>query len=349
MIALDHFGLLARTWFVFGLALSPACDGTDARELASKAPNSSRQVAFLLATLQEERYQKDQKYFEDKARSLGLSPFTLSADNDSARQLSQVEDALARGARVLVIQPTDTASAVSYVKKARAAGAKVIAYDRSIAGADAWVAHDSFRVGRLQAREALKATDGKGNYVLLNGQSGSTVAEAIARGYRETLSSAVKSGRITIVVEKSHSAWSPAQALETVEDALTKARGDIDAILANNSGLARGAVQAIIAASPDGDTFIAGADADAANVNYVCEGKQSVEVMKDIRDLAQSAATLAFRLAQGKKITAERKWSGIPAFPSPVRLIHRDNVTEALIESGFHDAAMVSSCIESNP
>src|SRR5690606_19913321 len=119
-------------------------------------------------------------YFETKARSLGLSPFTLSADNDNARQLSQVEDALARGAKILVIQPTDSATADGYVQKAHAAGAKVVAYDRPIAGADVWAAHDSFQVGKLQAERALEATGGRGNYLLLNGQSGSSVAEAIA-------------------------------------------------------------------------------------------------------------------------------------------------------------------------
>src|SRR5438067_430946 len=68
-------------------------------------------VAFLLSTLQEERYQKDKKYFEEKATSLGLAPFTLAADNDNAKQLAQVEDALSRGAKVLVIQPTDSVAA----------------------------------------------------------------------------------------------------------------------------------------------------------------------------------------------------------------------------------------------
>jgi D-xylose transport system substrate-binding protein len=75
-------------------------------------------VGFLLSTLQEERYQKDKAYFEDAASKLGLKPFTLAADNDNARQLNQVEDALARGAKVLVIQPTDSAAAGAYVSKA---------------------------------------------------------------------------------------------------------------------------------------------------------------------------------------------------------------------------------------
>ena len=253
-------------------------------------------MALLLSTLQEERYQKDKRYFEDKARALGLSPFTLAADNDNARQLSQVEDALSRGAKVLVIQPTDSAAAAAYVAKAHDKGAKVVAYDRAIAGGgtDFAVAHDSHEVGVLQAQAAIKATGGKGNFVILNGQSGHSVALEIARGYHDVLKPYVDRGDVKIIVEKSHDAWSPEQALKTMEDAIAKSGGDIAAVLANNSGMARGAVQAVQAGNLGSKKiFIAGSDADAANVNYVCEGKQSVEVLKDIKPLAEKAAEVA--------------------------------------------------------
>src|SRR5665647_632706 len=100
-------------------------------------------------------------------------------------------------------------------------------------------------------------------------------------------------------MKQNHSAWSPEQALRTVEDALTRTGGKIDAILANNSGMARGAVQAVSAAGLT-KVFIAGADADAANVNFVCQGKQSIEVLKDIQPLAKTAADVAKQLLDGK-------------------------------------------------
>src|SRR5262249_3112356 len=155
------------------------------------------------------RYQKDQRHFEEAAKQAGLAPFTLSADNDNARQLSQIEDALSRRAKVLVIQPTDSAAAGSYVAKAHAAGVKVVAYDRSIPGADFYVAHDSHRIGVLQAQAAVAATGGKGNYVLLDGQSGHSVASEITRGYHEVLKPYVDKGAITIVAERNHDSWSP--------------------------------------------------------------------------------------------------------------------------------------------
>ena len=332
-------------WLILLTLLAPACS-------KSHAPGAPEQpkVAFLLSTLQEERYQKDRRFFEDAAKKAGLQPFTLAADNDNAKQLSQVEDALSRGAKVLVIQPTDSAAAAAYVDKAHAQGAKVVAYDRGIGkdgqGApDFYVAHDSHQVGMLQAEAAVKATGGKGNYVLLDGQSGHSVATEIARGYHDVLKPYVDKGDIHIVVEKSHDAWAPEQALKTVEDALAKTKGDLAAILANNSGMARGAVQALQAAGKK--AFVAGADADAANVNYVCEGKQSVEVLKDVRPLAEKAAEVAAQLATGKPVKGDEGhstpgWVQVAAVP--VYLITADNAKKLIVDSGFQPAGAIPAC-----
>jgi D-xylose transport system substrate-binding protein len=343
----------SKSIFCLGVLLLGALAACKGKGDAAEAPAAgagaatNNRVAFLLSTLQEERYKKDQRYFEDLAAKKGLQAFTLSADNDNARQLSQVEDALSRKAAVLVIQPTDSAAAGGYVAKAHAKGAKVVAYDRSIPGADFYVAHDSYRVGVIQAQEAIKATGGKGNYVLLDGQSGHSVAKEIARGYAETLKPYIDKGAITIVMEKNNDAWSPEQALKTVEDAISKTKGNIQAILANNSGMARGAVQAVQAAGLGGkNIFIAGADADAANVNYVCEKKQSIEVLKDIKPLAEEAATVADALIHGQTVAATADSTGVPVVAVPVVLITSDNVKTILIDSGFHAASALPSCVK---
>ena len=308
------------------------------------ADPSHPRVAFLLSTLQEERYQKDKAYFEAAAKKLGLAAFTLAADNDNARQLNEVEDALARGAKVLVIQPTDSAAAGAYVSKAHEEGVPVVAYDRDIkdGALDYYVAHDSFKVGVLQAEAAVKATGGRGNYVLLDGQAGHSVAIEIARGYYSVLQPYLDAGKIHVVVEKSHDAWSPEQALKTVEDAIAKTGGHLDAILANNSGMARGAVQAVQAARLP-HVFIAGADADAANVEYVCEGKQSVEVLKAIKPLAERAAEVASQLARTGMVTGARDRK-TPVAAVAVSLVDATNARALIIDSGFQSASALPAC-----
>ena len=318
---------------------------------ACNAPTGKPQVAFLLSTLQEERYQKDVRFFEARARALGLSVTTLAADNDNAKQIAQLEDALTRGAKVVVIQPTDSQAAASYVQLAHDRGAKVIAYDRAIVSPqlDYYVSHDSYRVGVLQAEAAIAATGGKGKYVILSGQAGHSVAAEITRGYDDTLAPYVQRGDIQIVARQSHSAWSPEQALRTVEDALARAGGKVDAILANNSGMARGAVQAIEAAGLSG-VFVAGADADAANVNFVCQGKQAIEVLKDIQPLAETAADVAARLIKGEPIAPGPRLAlgggQVPVAAVRVEVVRRDDVKRLLVDTGFLTAGELPACAD---
>jgi D-xylose transport system substrate-binding protein len=318
--------------------------------LSACKKSESPDVAFLLSTLQEERYQKDVHYFEARAKELGLKVVTLAADNDNAKQMAQVEDVLNQGAKVLVIQPTDSTAASAYVRIAHEKGAKVVAYDRAIVAKDLdyYVSHDSYRVGVLQAEAALAATHGKGNFVLLSGQSGHSVATEITRGYEHTLAPYVARGDVTIVMQQNHSSWSPEQALRTVEDAITRSGGKIDAILANNSGMARGAVQAITAAGLP-HVFIAGADADAANVNFVCQGKQTIEVLKDIQPLAQTAADVAKNLVDGQapkrgSATVALDGGDVPVAAVRVEVVTPENVKSLLVDTGFLTAGQLPAC-----
>ncbi len=323
---------------VLATLLVPACKQKD-----------GPQVAFLLSTLQEERYQKDVKYFEARAQELGIRVVTLAADNDNAKQIAQVEDVLTQGAKVLVIQPTDSQAASSYVRIAHEHGAKVVAYDRAIVSPDLdyYVSHDSYKVGVLQAKAALEATGYKGNYVLLSGQAGHSVATEITRGYEDTLAPYVAKGDVTIVLKQNHSAWSPEQALRTVEDAPSRSNGKVDAILANNSGMARGAVQAIGAAGLT-KVFIAGADADAANVNFVCAGKQTIEILKDIQPLARTAAEVARELLNNEKPTAGTTIAlggkPVPVAAVRVEVITPETIKPLLVDSGFLSADELPAC-----
>jgi D-xylose transport system substrate-binding protein len=328
---------ILSTILLIGLAL-PACKKQE-----------GPQVAFLLSTLQEERYQKDVKYFEARAKELGLRVVTLAADNDNAKQIAQVEDVLTQGAKVLVIQPTDSQAASSYVRLAHERGAKVVAYDRAIIAPDLdyYVSHDSYRVGVLQAQAALQATGNKGKYVILSGQAGHSVATEITRGYKDTLAPYIARGEIEIVLEQNHSSWSPEQALRTVEDALTRTNQHIDAILANNSGMARGAVQAVSAAGLK-QVFIAGADADAANVNFVCQGKQTIEVLKDIQPLAKTAAETAKKLFDGESPMAgssiQFAGKSVPVAAVRVEVVTADTVKPLIVDSGFLTADELPAC-----
>src|SRR3954468_1550747 len=134
-------------------------------------------VGFILSTMQEERYQRDKKVFEDTARALGAEVVFASCNNSEQTQAAEVDNLLAQGVKALVIQPVNGDTASSFVKQAKQDGVLVVDYDRLIKGApiDAYITEDSVKVGQLQAEAAVKFTHGKGNYVILMGQPGHSV------------------------------------------------------------------------------------------------------------------------------------------------------------------------------
>ena len=68
-------------------------------------------------------------------------------------------------------------------------------------------------MGVLQAEAAVKATNAKGNYVILRGEAGHSVANEITRGVEETLK---KHPGIKVVVNQAHAGWSPDAAMKTM-------------------------------------------------------------------------------------------------------------------------------------
>jgi D-xylose transport system substrate-binding protein len=301
-------------------------------------------IGFVLSTLQEERYQKDKKFFEEEAKKLGFTPVMASAENNPQTQTAKVENLLSMGVKAIVIQPVNSQAAASLVKMAHDDKVPVVAYDRMIADApvDFYVTQDSFQVGVLQAEAAAKATGGKGNYIILEGQAGHSVAMEITRGVKSVL---VKYPNIKVVVDKSHENWSQALAMATVENALTQYKDKIDAVIANNSGMAQGAVQALQAQGLTGKVFVAGADADLAAIKNIVAGKQQFEVLKDIAPLAKTSADVAFKLAKGEKpeptqTVVSGKYQ-IPTIATPVYAIDKSNLEERIYKTGFHTKASV--------
>src|SRR5688500_7651113 len=120
----------------------------------SKGPK----VGFILSTMQEERYQRDKKVFEETIEKLGGEVIFASCNNSEQTQASHVDNLLSQGVDVLVIQPVNGDTASAFVKQAQADGVPVIAYDRLIKSAPlaGYITEDSLSVGRMQAEAAIK-------------------------------------------------------------------------------------------------------------------------------------------------------------------------------------------------
>jgi len=335
------YGRILFSLICFSALLNLSCTRQSGESAtAAKKPR----IGFVLATLNEERYAKDRKYFEDAAKAAGADVEFASCDDKVDVQTSKVETLLSKSIDVLVIQPVNGEAAGAIVDLAKKDGVPVVAYDRIIRNADIdlYVTQDSFQVGVLQAQEAVKNTQEKGNYVLLLGEAGHSVAEEITRG---ALSVLEKFPQVKIVVKQNHPGWSTALALATVENALTRNKNNIQAILANNDGMALGAMQALEEQKLAGKVFVGGADADLSAIKDILKGKQTMTVLKNIKPLAEAAVTAAVSLAKKEKPKSDTTMNNgkkdVPTVNTPVTRVVKDNIQETVVGSGFHTADAV--------
>jgi D-xylose transport system substrate-binding protein len=309
-------------------------------------------VGFLLKTMQEERYLKDKAAFINKAEELGAEVLFDSANNNEKTQLARFENMLTRGADVIVLQPVNTGTASNMVKMAHESGVAVINYDSLImnSNVDVFLTQDSWSVGKLQGEamvEWFKEHRGevKGNVVLLRGQPGDSNARAFSQGVLDTVD---KYPELNLVVDQSHEGWSPDLAMATTENALTRYENNIDAVVANNSGMASGAVRALEAQdlADVNKVFVAGSDADLINMRYIAQGKQTVDIFKKIKPLAFKSAEVAVALAKnpdkpineiieiGRHVDNGQK--EVPTVVTPVVIVNQDNIMDTVVADGFH-------------
>ena len=309
-------------------------------------------VCFLLKTMQEERYQHDKADFTAKAQSLGAEVVFDSANNDEQAQLSKFENMLAKGCKVIVLQPVNTGTAGKMVKTANEEKVRVVGYDSMLVNGplDMMVMQDSWAVGKLQGEAMLewfKKHKGKveGNVALIMGQPGDSNAVAMSSGAVELIK---KNPGLKLVVEQSHEGWSTDKAMATTENALTKYKNKVDAFICNNSGMARGVVAALDAQglSSVDKVFVAGSDADLTNIQYVAQGKQTVEIWKKVKPLAETAAEVAVKLAQNPdkkpadvvKVdkTINNGAVDVPTIVTEIVPVTKDNLDSTVIAGGLY-------------
>ena len=317
------------------------------------AESKDVKIGFILKTMQEERYQRDKAVFTKKAESLGAKVYFDSANNDEQVQLAKFENMLAKGAKVIVMQPVNTGTAGNMVKMANEEGVKVVGYDSMLSNGplDAMVMQDSWAVGKLQGEamvEWLKNKKGKveGKVALIMGQPGDSNAIAMSSGALEIIE---KNPGLELVAKQAHEGWSSDKAMATAENVLTKHANGIDAFICNNSGMARGVIAALDAQglADTEKVFVAGSDADLVNIQFVSQGKQSVEIWKKISPLAETAAEIAVTLAKGENIKADKMLNNgfvdVPTIVTPVVLVSKDNLESSINAEGFYTKEQVDA------
>lgn len=323
----------------------------------TRANTGALKIAILLTSVDSPRQELFEQLLNQGTKGVTGTVEIQGADNDTATQRAQVQAALDAGAPLLVIQPVDADAAAAYVDAAHKAGARVISFDRLINSRDldAYVSHDLAQIGRLQAQAALDwLTAGNvkkpWNFVLLEGGAGDPISAQITRGYHDVLDAQIAKKVVTLAADRT--ATDPTGAQTATAEELTKAKNNIQAILANNSALARGALAALNAPKLSGKVFVAGAGVDRANYPLLCSGAQNLDLKLDDAELARTAARLAVALSNDRT-PADVNFPGgtiriddrdVFQVAIPVRAVTSNTIQAALVQTGIVRSAELGAC-----
>jgi D-xylose transport system substrate-binding protein len=268
-------------------------------------------VGVSWSNFQEERWKRDEAAMKAAIEKAGGKYISADAQGSNEKQAADIDNLITRGAKVLIVLAWDADAVLPAVRRARAEGIPVIAYDRLIQDKDVfYLTFDNVEVGRMQAQGVFKKKPA-GNYVFIKGAPTDPNADFLHRGQLEVLNQAIKAGKIKVVGEQYTDGWAPEVAQRNMEQILTKNNNKVDAIVASNDGTAGGVVAALRAQNLVGIP-VSGQDGDIAALNRVALGEQTVSVFKDARKLGEAAGTVAMQFAKGKKpkdIAGTATWS----------------------------------------
>ena len=311
-------------------------------------------IALLLPESKTARYEsQDRPNFERKLKELCADCEIIysNADQDAAKQQQQAEAALTKGAKVMVLDPVDAASAGAIVTRAKQSKVPVISYDRLITDADIdyYVSFDNEKVGQLQGESLTKKLeeDGKkGSIVMINGAPTDNNAKLFKQGAHSVID---KRG-LKVGKEYDTPDWSPDKAQQEMEQAITAlGKTGFVGVYAANDGTGGGAIAAMKSAGIDPSKIpVTGQDAELAAIQRILAGEQYMTVYKAIKAEAEAAAELAVALVQGKQppssLVGDKVDNGTKQVPSvllePVA-VTVDNINDTVIKDGFWKATEV--------
>jgi D-xylose transport system substrate-binding protein len=312
-------------------------------------------IAFLLPESKTARYEsQDRPLFTKKVKALcsDCEIIYSNADQDAAKQQQQAEAALTKGAKVLVLDPVDAASAGAIVARAQQSKVPVVSYDRLITNApiDYYVQFDSRKVGKIQGDSLVGKlkSDGKakGPIVMINGAPTDNNAKLFKSGAATVL----KSSGVTVGKQYDTPDWSPDKAQQEMEQAITAlGQTGFAGVLAANDGTAGGAIAAMKGAGVKPNTRpTTGQDAELPAIQRILVGDQFMTVYKPIKPLADVAAEIAVKIAKGEDVpaslTPDKEDNGnkqVPTKTLDITAVTKDNVNDTVIKDGYWTASQV--------
>ena len=322
----------------------------------------SNLVGVAMPTKDLQRWVQDGDNMKAKLEEAGYEVDLQYAANDVQTQVSQIQNMIANGCKVLVIASIDGESLGTVLEEAKAAGIPVIAYDRLIMKSDAvtyYATFDNWDVGVKQGTYIVEALDLANapagttyNIEYITGDPGDNNINFFFDGAISVLQPYIDSGVLVTPSGQTEKAvvatpgWATDAAQARFENILASYYADgtqLHAVLASNDSTALGVANAL-ASSYNNDVYpvLTGQDCDIANMPNIINGKQAMSVFKDTRTLAGKVVEMVDAIMQGAEPpindteTYDNGTGVIPSYLCEPVSGTIDNYKELLIDSGYY-------------
>lgn len=226
------------------------------------------------------------KSLRDEAAKRGVTLLVTDAQGQTSKQVSDVEDLIARRVNVILLAPREFEGLAPALSAAKKAKIPVILVDREAAGTAGedfvtFLGSNFVEQGRRAAEWLAKATNGKAEIVELTLTPGSSVARDRAAGFKEALG---KYPGMKIIASQTGDA-SRAKGQAVMQNLIQSLGKRITAVYAHNDEMALGAIQALKDAGrkPGTDVIIASIDGERAALEAIERGELAVTVESNPR------------------------------------------------------------------
>ncbi|MBB4635769.1 ABC transporter substrate-binding protein [Longimicrobium terrae] len=222
----------------------------------------------------------------DEAQKRGYDIVVTDAQDQTAKQVADVEDLIARRVNVILLAPREYEGLAPALQAAKEANIPVILVDREAegkAGDDfvTFLGSNFVEQGRRAAEWLVKETGGTAGIVELTGTPGSSVASDRAKGFREVI--AQHPGMKILASQTGE--FSRATGQRVMQNIAQSLGPQITAVYAHNDEMALGAIQAVRAAgrTPGTDVRIVSIDGQRAALEAIQRGELGATVESNPR------------------------------------------------------------------
>ena len=330
----------------------------DATEAAAPAGEGGL-IGVAMPTKDLQRWNQDGSNMEAQLKEAGYDVDLQYASNDIQTQVSQIENMISNGCKLLVIASIDGDSLGTVLAQAKENGIPVIAYDRLIMNSDAvsyYATFDNYMVGTVQGNYIkdqldLDNADGPFNIELITGDPGDNNARFFFGGAMDVLQPYIDSGKLVVksgqtsFEECATANWSTETAQSRFDAIIASNYSDgtqLDAVLASNDSTALGVANSLAANYTGKYPILTGQDCDIASVKNMIAGKQSMSVFKDTRTLATQVVKMVDAIMKGGEapVNDTKSYDNgtgiIPSYLCEPVFADVNNYKELLIDSGYY-------------